>query len=245
MCDEHAFYYLNRMTQHVQTMFSAIARRYDAANSVLSLGIHHRWRRQTVHLSQVRPGMEVLDCATGTGDLAFAYKRAVGRTGVVTGTDLNADMLAVAIQKSAQRRTKVQFLQADAQHLPFPSNRFDVTSIAFGIRNVDDPVQALREMLRVTRPDGRVVVLEFGQPRGIWGSIYRMYSRIIVPTIGKLITGYKAPYQYLPATASVFPAGTAFLELMNKAGGFRSCTMKPLNGGIAYVYVGVRDNGVG
>jgi demethylmenaquinone methyltransferase/2-methoxy-6-polyprenyl-1,4-benzoquinol methylase len=219
-------------------MFASIARRYDAANEVLSLGVHRAWRRAAVGLSGVRPGQRVLDCATGTGDLALAFKRAVGPTGEVVGTDFCAEMLEEAPRKARRAGLEVRFEVADVLALPYADDSFDVTSIAFGIRNVDDPVRCLREMARVVRPGGRVVVLEFGQPRGPFGALFRVYSRQVMPAIGGLLTGNRAAYEYLPRTAAAFPAGDRFLDLMDEAGAFASRTATPLLAGTAYVYVG-------
>jgi demethylmenaquinone methyltransferase/2-methoxy-6-polyprenyl-1,4-benzoquinol methylase len=219
-------------------MFSDIASRYDRANSVLSFGIHHLWRRATVAASGVRVGSSVLDCATGTGDLALAFKRAVGPTGRVVGTDFNADMLSYAPAKAQQRGLDVAFEVADAMHLPYADATFDAASISFGIRNVDDPRVALADMARVVKPGGKVVVLEFGQPRGIMGMLYGMYSRYVIPFIGGLITGNRKAYEYLPTTAAAFPCREAFTDLMTSTGRLTNCTYRELTGGIAFLYVG-------
>ena len=226
------------MSQAVHAMFSDIASRYDRANSVLSFGIHHLWRRATVAASGVRTGSSVLDCATGTGDLALAFKRAVGPTGRVVGTDFNADMLSYAPAKAQQRGLDVAFEVADAMHLPYADATFDAASISFGIRNVDDPRVALADMARVVKPGGKVVVLEFGQPRGIMGMVYGMYSRYVIPFIGGLITGNRKAYEYLPTTAAAFPCREAFTDLMTSTGRLTNCTYRELTGGIAFLYVG-------
>ena len=226
------------MSQAVHAMFSDIASRYDRANSVLSFGIHHLWRRATVAASGVRAGSSVLDCATGTGDLALAFKRAVGPTGRVVGTDFNADMLSYAPAKAQQRGLDVAFEVADAMHLPYADATFDAASISFGIRNVDDPRVALADMARVVKPGGKVVVLEFGQPRGIMGMLYGMYSRYVIPFIGGLITGNRKAYEYLPTTAAAFPCREAFTDLMTSTGRLTNCTHRELTGGIAFLYVG-------
>jgi len=226
------------LSEQVREMFASIARRYDAANEVLSLGVHRGWRRAAVRLSGALPGDRVLDCATGTGDLALSFKRAVGLTGEVVGTDFCAEMLDRAPAKARRAGLDVRFEVADALALPFPDRSFDVASIGFGIRNVDDPVRCLREMARVVRPRGRVVVLEFGQPAGPFGALFRVYSRRIMPRIGGLLTGNRAAYEYLPRTAAAFPAGERFLALMDEAGAFTERVAHPLLAGTAYVYVG-------
>lgn len=226
------------MSQAVHAMFSDIAASYDRANSILSFGIHHLWRKATVAASGVRAGSSVLDCATGTGDLALAFKRAVGATGRVVGTDFNADMLSYAPGKAQQRGIDVEFEVADAMHLPYADATFDAASISFGIRNVDEPRVALADMARVVKPGGKVVVLEFGQPRGIMGMLYGAYSRYVIPFIGGLVTGNRQAYEYLPTTAAAFPCREAFTDLMTSTGRLTDCSYRELTGGIAFLYVG-------
>jgi demethylmenaquinone methyltransferase/2-methoxy-6-polyprenyl-1,4-benzoquinol methylase len=226
------------MSTEVRQMFSSIATRYDVTNEVLSFGIHRLWRRAAVKHSAAKGGDAVLDCATGTGDLALAFKRKVGNTGRVMGTDFCPEMLQSAPAKAAQAGLQVEFQVADAMALPFADDTFEVASIAFGIRNVDDPVACLREMARVVKPGGRVVVLEFGQPSGLFGGLFRFYSRVIMPTLGGLLTGNRAAYEYLPRTAAAFPAGERFLDLMDKAGAYRERVAHPMTFGTSYVYVG-------
>ncbi|MEY2719126.1 MAG: hypothetical protein RLZZ273_492 [Bacteroidota bacterium] len=227
------------MSQAVHAMFSDIAPRYDLTNSVLSLGIHHLWRKRTVKVSGAKPGSSVLDCATGTGDLALEFKRTVGPTGKVLGTDFNADMLSHAPAKATSKGLAVDFEVADAMHLPYADATFDVASISFGIRNVDDPKTALSEMARVVKPGGRIVVLEFGQPRGIMGLTYRFYSKNIIPLIGGILTGNRKAYEYLPTTAAAFPCREQFTALMQSTGRLTDCTYEELTGGIAFLYSGV------
>lgn len=228
-----------QMSETVHAMFSSIAPNYDRTNTVLSLGVHHLWRRAVVRASQARRGTSVLDCATGTGDLALAFKRTVGNEGRAVGTDFNADMLEVARGKGHEKGLDIEWSVADAMQLPFADATFDVVTIAFGIRNVDDPVRALSEMARVCKPNGRVIVLEFGQPRGPLGFLYRFYSRFVMPVIGGLLTGNKKAYEYLPSTAAAFPAGENFLTLMRATQRFASVAAQPLTGGIAFIYTGV------
>ncbi len=227
------------MSAQVHEMFSQIAPRYDAANDVLSFGTHRLWRKRAVRLSHVGPGQSVLDCATGTGDLALEFKRAVGSTGQVIGTDFNAQMLLTAPDKAKRENLSVEFQVADAMALQFEANRFDVTSIAFGIRNVDDPAKCLTELARVTKPSGRVVVLEFGQPTGLFGAAFRLYSRFVVPLLGQWLTGNRQAYEYLPRTAAAFPSGERFTSMMRDTGAFSEQVDHPLFFGLAHVYVGV------
>ncbi len=228
------------MSDAVHSMFSDIAPRYDLTNSVLSLGVHHLWRAATVKASGARAGSHVLDCATGTGDLALTFKRTVGPAGRVLGTDFNADMLSFAPAKARSKGLEVEFEVADAMRLPYADATFDVASISFGIRNVDVPRTALSEMARVVKPGGRIVVLEFGQPRGLMGLTYRWYSRHIIPLIGGLLTGNRKAYEYLPTTAAAFPCREEFLKLMRSTDLLEDCKFQELTGGIAFLYSAVR-----
>jgi demethylmenaquinone methyltransferase / 2-methoxy-6-polyprenyl-1,4-benzoquinol methylase len=223
----------------VRSMSASIAGSYDRANQVLSLGLHHRWRSAAVRLSGVGEGDRVLDCATGTGDLAIAFRRAVGPKGDVVGTDFCAEMLALAPAKAARTGLPIRFEIADVLALPYPDRAFDVSSIAFGIRNVEDPARGLAEMARVTRDGGRVVVLEFGQPGGaLFGPAYRFYSGTILPRVGGWLSGQRSAYEYLDRTSSRFPAGERFAAMMRGTGAFRDVRGHALTGGVAYVYVG-------
>ncbi|REL37558.1 bifunctional demethylmenaquinone methyltransferase/2-methoxy-6-polyprenyl-1,4-benzoquinol methylase UbiE [Rhodohalobacter sp. SW132] len=231
------------MSEKVRDMFADIADDYDKINSILSFGVHNGWRKKAVQMSGAQPGDRVLDCATGTGDLAFEFKNRVGHTGSVTGTDFCKEMIEHAPAKADKKQMVVEFEVADAMDLPYEDNSFDIASIAFGIRNVDDPKICLQEMARVVRPGGRVVVLEFGQPGGVVKYPYEFYSKHVMPAIGGWISGNRDAYTYLPETSAAFPAGRAFMDLMDNTGVFREKKSESLTGGIAYVYVGtVKDN---
>ena len=214
-------------------MFASIAARYDRANNILSAGLHHRWRRRAVKRSRVRPGESVLDCATGTGDLAIAFRRAGAQ---VVGTDFVEAMLEIARRKAPD----IEFRVADVLSLPFPDASFDITSIAFGIRNVSDASRGIREMARVVRPGGRVVILEFGQPRNRFiRALYDLYRKYILPLLGGAITGKRKAYEYLESSAARFPSGEAFVAVMRKSANFASIAYEPLTFGIAWLYIGV------
>lgn len=219
-------------------MFADIADDYDRINSILSFGVHSAWRKKTVIESGAKPGDRVLDCATGTGDLALEFKKKVGHEGSVLGTDFCKEMIEHAPDKANKNNLVVEFEVADAMDLPYDDDTFDIASIAFGIRNVDDPIVCLQEMARVVKPGGRVVVLEFGQPGGIVKFPYQFYSKHVMPAIGGFISGNREAYTYLPETSAEFPAGDAFLEMMNEADVFESKKSVPLTRGIAYIYVG-------
>lgn len=227
------------MSDKVKSMFADIAGDYDRVNTILSFGVHHAWRKKAILESEAKPGDHVLDCATGTGDLAIEFKKAVGESGYVLGTDFCAPMIEPAPAKAEKKGLKIDFEVADAMNLPYEDNKFDIASISFGIRNVDEPVTALKEMARVVKPGGRVVILEFGQPKGLMRMPYNLYSQHIMPTLGGLLSGNREAYTYLPRTSAAFPAGDKFLELMDKSGAFKERKAMSLTGGIAFVYVGL------
>ena len=216
----------------IREMFRSISGRYDRANTILSAGIHHRWRAKAV--DGVQKGERVLDCATGTGDLAIAFRKAGAE---VIGTDFVPEMLDIARRKAPD----IQFEQADVTHLPYADNSFDVASIAFGIRNVADRARGIAEMARVVRSGGRVIVLEFGQPRNrAFGALYDWYRSRVLPRVGGAVTGRREAYEYLEQSAGEFPSGEAFAELMRASAPFASVDYVPLSFGIAYLYRGVK-----
>lgn len=218
-------------------MFASIADRYDRANTILSGGIHHRWRREAVRYSGAHEGESVLDCATGTGDLAIAFKKVV-RSGRVVGTDFVQEMLEIARRKSSD----ITFDLADVTALPYDDAAFDISSIAFGIRNVHDPERGISELARVVKTGGRVIILEFGQPqRRSFGALYDFYRRAVLPRVGGAVTGRKQAYEYLESSAGRFPCGEAFAKLMRESAPFASVEWKPLTFGIAYLYKGTRE----
>ena len=227
------------MSEEVLKMFADIADNYDRINNILSFGMHHRWRKTTVKVSGAREGHSVLDCATGTGDLAIEFKKLVGENGRVVGTDFCAEMMKHAPDKADRDRLVTTFEVADALNLPYEANLFDIAGIAFGIRNVDCPLKVLKEMARVVKTGGKVVVLEFGQPRGLIKTPYHLYSRYIMPAVGGWLSGNREAYYYLHQTSARFPSGQEFLDLMKKTGVFFHQKAYPLTGGIAFIYVAI------
>jgi len=213
----------------VQSMFGSIARRYDITNSVLSMGVHRLWKKM-VSARVPRDG-KVLDLCTGTGDLLPLLAE---RCKEVVGGDFCEPMLDIA----RERYPKIKLVQCDALNLPFENDSFDAVTVAFGVRNLESLDKGLREMNRVLKPGGTLVVLEFGQPTfPVWRQIYQLYSRFIMPTIGGLLTGNRAAYEYLPQTAAKFPCAGDFAHRMEEAG-FSRTRYLSLTGGIAYIYDG-------
>jgi demethylmenaquinone methyltransferase/2-methoxy-6-polyprenyl-1,4-benzoquinol methylase len=222
----------------VRTMFDRIAPRYDLLNRLLSAGTDVHWRRACVSALALPPGGRVLDFCTGTADLLIeALRRDPTRRGM--GVDLAPEMLRRGLAKLAGRGLHGRGLLAagDAERLPLASSAFDAAMVAFGIRNVGDPLAALREVQRVLRPGGRLAVLEFGLPSGVLGPLYRFYFARLLPLIGGLISGDREAYAYLPASVSRFPDPPAFAELVERAG-FREVRWQRLSAGIAYLHLG-------
>lgn len=226
------------MSHQIDTMFSQIAKKYDIMNDVLSFGIHKNWKTKTVKLSEVKLNDNVLDCASGTGDLAIKFKQKVGNSGKVIASDYNNDMLNIAKEKFKNGGYEIEALQADAQNLPFEDNSFDVCSIGFGIRNVDSPEICVKEMARVVKSGGKVVILEFGQPKGFFKYFYAIYNKTILPMMARIIANNEYAYSYLTDTASKFPCREEFLDIMRKSEILKEVEFTTLTFGIAYIYVG-------
>ncbi|MCC6953461.1 MAG: bifunctional demethylmenaquinone methyltransferase/2-methoxy-6-polyprenyl-1,4-benzoquinol methylase UbiE [Deltaproteobacteria bacterium] len=229
------------MSRAVHDMFASIAGRYDLTNDVLCLGIHRLWNKTACDAARFQLGDRVLDLCTGTGAVAREAAARVGPRGVVFALDFVEQMLTLARDKPRTETTApIHYLRADAGKLPVSDANVDAVTIAYGIRNVDDPVDCLTEIHRVLKPGGRVVVLEFGQPSSpLFGALFRFYSFHVMPWIGKLLTGNRAAYEYLPKTSAAFPSGVAFLELMRGAQ-FRDLAARPLFFGIAFIYSGTK-----
>ena len=211
-------------------MFGSIARRYDLANHLLSCGADFYWRRRAADVVAKWQPEKIVDLATGTGDLALAIARALPGA-EITGVDFSEQMLMVARSKGLDH-----VIVADGMRLPFADGSFDCVTIAFGLRNMVETGGALREMARVLRRGGHVLVLEFSLPRlSILRGIYRVYLHHVLPLIGARITGVKSAYDYLGDSIEQFPSGVALLQLM-EGNGFARAEAEPLSGGIVTLY---------
>lgn len=226
----------------VAGVFHSVASRYDLMNDLMSAGIHRLWKRFTIELSGVRAGHSVLDIAGGTGDLAAKFAEIVGAEGLVVLADINDSMLNVGRDKLIDNGVLegLTFAQADAQYLPFADNSFDCITIAFGLRNVTDKSLALSSMLRVLKPGGRLLVLEFSKPTNpLLGKVYDAYSFNVLPRLGQLIAGDAESYQYLAESIRVHPDQETLKDVMSDAG-FEQCEFFNMTGGIVALHRGLK-----
>ena len=219
-------------------MFTSIAPHYDLLNHVLSMNVDRLWWNRTAKaFADIlrRPGMQVLDLCCGTGDMTFALQRRMDSTGDLFGADFSHAMLVRAAQKSGD--LKIRWIEADALNLPFPTGKFHLVTTAFGFRNLANYDRGLAEIYRVLAPDGEVGILDFGEPKGILGNIYRVYFRHVLPAIGTVISGVRGPYSYLPASVLRFPSPDEMLQRMRDTG-FVVPSWTPYTFGIAGLYRG-------
>ncbi|MDG9926658.1 MULTISPECIES: bifunctional demethylmenaquinone methyltransferase/2-methoxy-6-polyprenyl-1,4-benzoquinol methylase UbiE [Pseudomonas] len=232
----------SQKAEKVAEVFHSVAAKYDLMNDVLSGGLHRLWKRFTIELSGVRPGNRVLDIAGGTGDLTRQFSRLVGPTGEVVLADINDSMLKVGRDRLLDKGVagNVAFVQADAEALPFPDNHFDVVTIAFGLRNVTRKENALRSMLRVLKPGGRLLVLEFSKPGNpLLAKAYDTYSFSFMPLAGKLITNDSDSYRYLAESIRMHPDQETLKAMMVEAG-FERVTYHNMTGGIVALHRGIK-----
>ena len=232
----------SQKAEKVAEVFHSVAAKYDLMNDVLSGGLHRLWKRFTIELSGVRTGNRVLDIAGGTGDLTRKFSSIVGPTGQVVLADINDSMLKVGRDRLLDKGVagNVQFVQADAEALPFPDNHFDVVTIAFGLRNVTRKENALRSMLRVLKPGGRLLVLEFSKPGNpLLAKAYDTYSFSFMPLAGKLITNDADSYRYLAESIRMHPDQETLKAMMAEAG-FERVTYHNMTGGIVALHRGIK-----
>ena len=228
---------LSKESAKIQGMFGSIAPRYDLANSVLSMGIHHLWRRQLLGTLKGLELKEIMDLCTGTGDLLSGLRRLSSKANLV-GADFSKEMLEQASLRADVQNSSAKLTIADALNLPFEDNTFDLITVSFGVRNFEDLNKGLTEIHRVLSTGGQIRILEFGQPNGvIWPALYNFYSKHIMPIIGGIVTGNKEAYSYLPSSAAQFPCKEKFLEALTRAG-FSESSYSTMTSGIAYLYSG-------
>ena len=225
--------------RRVRGVFDSVAARYDVMNDLMSMGMHRVWKSYTVTVADVRPGHQVLDIAGGTGDLALAFAKRVGPTGRVVHTDINEAMLRTGRDRLLDLGVVLPTVVCDAEHLPFPDQHFDRVSVAFGLRNMTHKDRALREMCRVLKPGGKLLVLEFSKVAQPLEKVYDWYSFNILPQLGRWVARDEASYRYLAESIRMHPDQEALKDLM-KQNGFGHVDIHNLSAGIVALHVGIR-----
>ena len=225
--------------RRVRGVFDSVAPKYDLMNDLMSMGLHRAWKAYTVMVANLREGSQVLDIAGGTGDLALAFARKVGKTGRVVHTDINEAMLRTGRDRLIDAGVVLPTLVCDAEKLPFPDAAFDVVSVAFGLRNMTHKDGALAEMLRVLKPGGKLLVLEFSKVAQPLEKVYDWYSFKVLPTLGKLVAGDDASYRYLAESIRMHPSQEELKAMMRKSG-FGHVDYHNLTGGLVALHVGIK-----
>ncbi len=232
----------SQKAQKVAEVFHSVAAKYDLMNDLMSLGVHRAWKRYYVATAQVKPGDRVLDLAGGTGDIAALLKERVGAEGSVVLGDINAGMLSVGRDRLTNRGLVLglDYVQCNAEALPFPDNSFDLVTIAFGLRNVTHKEDAIASMLRVLKPGGRLLVLEFSKPTNqLFSKAYDAYSFSLLPMMGKLITNDAESYRYLAESIRMHPDQETLKGMMETAG-FERVSYHNMTGGIVALHRGIK-----
>ena len=224
---------------HVRGVFDSVAPKYDIMNDLMSMGLHRAWKAYTVMVANVSEGSQVLDIAGGTGDLALAFAKKVGKTGQVVHTDINEAMLREGRNRLINAGVVLPTFVCDAEKLPFPSNHFDVVTVAFGLRNMTHKEIALKEMNRVLKPNGKLLVLEFSKVAKPLSKIYDWYSFKILPQLGKFVAGDDASYRYLAESIRMHPSQEELKTIM-KTAGFGHVDIHNMTGGVVALHVGIK-----
>lgn len=226
--------------EEVAQMFNNISANYDFLNHFLSLGIDHLWRRKAVQQLQKKQPKIMLDLATGTGDFAIACLKLKPER--IIGMDISAGMLAVGKNKMKKRALEhiIDMQLGDSENMPFEDATFDAITVGFGVRNYENLEKGLQEMLRVLKPGGQAVILEFSKPKVFpIKQLFGFYSKVLIPLFGKYISKDERAYTYLPESVAVFPEGAAFVAVLDKVG-YQTCAPIRLSGGIASIYIGTK-----
>ena len=225
--------------RRVRGVFDSVAPKYDVMNDLMSMGLHRAWKAYTVMVANVKEGFQVLDIAGGTGDLALAFAPKVGASGRVFHTDINEAMLREGRNRLLDAGVSVPTLVCDAEHLPFADNSFDVVTVAFGLRNMTHKDAALREMNRVIKPGGKLLVLEFSKVAKPLEKLYDWYSFKVMPRVGKLVANDDSSYQYLAESIRMHPSQQELKAMMQKDG-FGHVDYHNMSGGIVALHVGIK-----
>ena len=225
--------------RRVRGVFDSVASRYDLMNDLMSGGLHRAWKAYTVMVANVQPGQRVLDIAGGTGDLALAFARKVGPGGQVVHTDINEAMLRTGRDRLLDAGVILPTAVCDAEQLPFESGQFDLVSVAFGLRNMTHKDAALREMARVLKPGGKLLVLEFSQVAKPLRKAYDVYSFSVLPRLGQLVAGDADSYRYLAESIRMHPNQQELKALM-KSNGFGHVDFHNMAGGVVALHVGIK-----
>ena len=223
----------------VRGVFDSVASKYDLMNDLMSLGVHRAWKAYTVAVANLREGQSVLDIAGGTGDLARAFAKKVGPQGTVVHTDINEAMLRQGRNRLIDEGLVLPTLICDGERLPFATARFDLVSVAFGLRNMTHKEKALTEMNRVVKPGGRLLVLEFSKVAAPLGRAYDWYSFKVLPRIGQWVAGDVDSYRYLAESIRMHP-GQAELKAIMKSAGFGHVDVHSLSAGVVALHVGIK-----
>jgi len=232
---------IDEKSKRVGAVFDSVATRYDLMNDLMSCGVHRLWKHFAVETAQIRPGERILDVAGGTGDLSLAFAKRVGESGQIVIVDINNNMLAIGRDRLTDQGyvSNIDYVQGDAQRLPFPDNYFNCVTIAFGLRNVTHLDQALSSMFRVLRPGGRLLILEFSKPIEFLRPAYDIYSFKVLPLLGKLVVNDEESYRYLAESIRMHPDQETLKDLMTTAG-FERCEYFNLSGGITALHRGYK-----
>ena len=225
--------------RRVRSVFDSVASKYDVMNDLMSMGLHRAWKAYTVLVANVKEGQQVLDIAGGTGDLSLAFAPKVGPTGRVVHTDINEAMLREGRNRLIDAGVCLPTLVCDAEHLPFPDGQFDLVTVAFGLRNMTHKDGALREMNRVLKPGGKLLVLEFSKVARPLEKIYDWYSFKVLPKVGQLVANDSASYQYLAESIRMHPGQEELKTLMRQTG-FGHVDYHNMSGGVVALHVGIK-----